>query len=90
MILLKMDDVLINLIIPEKINIQEMSFTGSVRSIGKFLASRSSQTSRDTKLAFDIHIAMYLGYISSKDQLSRSTRLSSRLRPAKRPKKPAA
>ena len=63
---------------------------GSKRSFGKFLASRRSQTSRDTKMAFDIHIAMYLGYISSKGQLSSSTSLSSRLCPAKRPEKPAA
>ena len=47
------------------------------------MASRSSQTSRDTKLAFDMHIAMYLVYVPSKDQLPSATHLGSETLPAK-------
>ena len=43
----------------------------------------SSQTIRDMKLAFDIHIAMYLVYVPSKDQLPSATRLGSETHPAK-------
>ena len=45
----------------------------------------TSQTIRDMKLAFDIHIAMYLVYVPSKDQLPSATRFELRDTSRKRP-----